>query len=93
MLAAVPFDAEEKAAITSLPSDWNNALVAEPSVLPMGGAVVGGVLCEANEESPDTDAELGGECANGGGHNGCTVADDGQNGGCADSDQGSAGAR
>lgn len=59
MLAAVPFDAEEKAAITSLPSDWNNALVAEPSVLPMGGAVVGGVLCEADEESPDTDAELG----------------------------------
>ena len=52
---AVPIDAAEKAAIRNLPSDWNNAIVNEPLVLPMGQAVVGGVLSETNEQVEEQD--------------------------------------
>jgi len=57
----VPFDAAEKAAIRNLPSDWNNAIVTEPLVLPMGQAVVGGALSETNEQVEEQDSAAVGE--------------------------------
>lgn len=59
--AAVPIDAAEKAAIRNLPSDWNNAIVSGPLVLPMGQAVVGGVLSETNEQFEEQDNAVAGE--------------------------------
>ena len=67
MPVAMPLDSEEKASITTKPSDWQGAIVAEPSVVAMGEAMVGGVLRENGEteqaEETPYDSNYGWETA------------------------------
>lgn len=54
MAEAIPIGKDERGALTSLPADWSNVVVAEAIALPMGGAVIGGASQDQDEKEGDS---------------------------------------